>query len=111
MPGGEKHRPVIRSAPGAVGRYLSQPDNPEMVTLGIENPDSLGAGAVNPAFHIDLHSIRDAIFCRMHVCEQPAAGRGAIGSDVVGIDKLMGADLTPLFFLLAVIVFSRVGYI
>ena len=82
-----------------------------MVAMGIENPDSFGTGAVNPAFRIDLHPIVDTIFRGMHVGEQPALAGGTIGSHAVGIDELMGADLTPLFFLLAVVVSPRVSHI
>ena len=82
-----------------------------MVALRIENPDSLGARAVNPAFYINLHPIRDTIFRRMHVGERLAVAGGTVGSDVVRIDKLMGADLTPLFLRLAVVIPPRVSHI
>ena len=111
MASGKKHCPVIRPTPGAVGRYFRQPDDPEMVALGIENPDSSRAGAIDPALDIHLHTVGDTIFRRMHVGEQPAVAGGTIGSHVVGIDELMGADLTPLFFLLAVVVSPRVSHI
>ena len=78
MASGEEHGSVIRPSPGAVGRYFRQPDDTEMVALGIEDPDSFGAGAVNPAFHIYLHPIGDTIFRRMHVGEQSAVAGGTV---------------------------------
>src|SRR5262249_39303583 len=59
--GGEKERLQIGAAEREIGRDLWCPDDAEQRPLRREHPGSARAGAINPAFDVDLHTVWNAI--------------------------------------------------
>jgi len=102
--GGEEHGPVVRSAPGAVGRYLRQPDDSQVIAGAIENPAPFRAGAVDSALAIYFHAVGHTVLGGEHVGEHPVVAQGAVGSHVEGPYHLVGALLSPLLLLDATVI-------
>src|ERR1700740_2421327 len=67
---GEKDGLEVWSAKGEVGRDLRRADDAEPGAVGSEDPSAARAGAIDPAFDVDLHAVGNAIgFLGGHVRE------------------------------------------